>query len=237
MRNMYVLVDWDNLDNLQTRQGPRYIADRIWETLKRISPTETRLVTELRLRFYGGWHDGAGLTRAGQQLLAGVAAEFPFVQREGQARHVIVLAEVAQSLVRLPRHVLHRTYRKRGAPPRLTCDSPAIAGCTANSCPMHVVHKYISTRTCPNLGCTIDLDHFIARAEQKLVDSMMVSDLISMAEPESAVVLVSSDDDLWPGMLVAMDMGAHIIHLCTKYPSTHAVYLGTLKYSYSHGVL
>jgi hypothetical protein len=99
-----VLLDWDNLESLSIRKGPRYVADRLWASLKNTAPTATGQITAIHLRFYGGWNDGTSITRLGQELIAGVAAEFPFIQREPDARNVTVPAEVAQSLLRVPRH-------------------------------------------------------------------------------------------------------------------------------------
>jgi hypothetical protein len=100
---------------------------------------------------------------------------------------------------------------------------------------MNLVQHFVVHRKCPESHCSLTMEQFIARPEQKLVDSMIVSDLISLAVPGGSVAVVSSDDDLWPGMLVAMDIGAHVIQVCTKYASTHVTYLGALTYSYSHG--
>ena len=54
----------------------------------------------------------------------------------------------------------------------------------------------------------------LQRAEQKLVDSMMVVDLLHLAEvtPEPLVV-VSADDDLWPGIRFALLRGTRVIHV------------------------
>src|SRR5208282_577710 len=61
---------------------------------------------------------------------------------------------------------------------------------------------------CPDSSCARTAEQFLKRSEQKLVDTMIVSDLIHLASTgESAIAVVSSDDDLWPGMLMAMSKG------------------------------
>ena len=67
---------------------------------------------------------------------------------------------------------------------------------------------------------------------------MIVSDLIHLASTgESAIAVVSSDDDLWPGMLMAMSKGVQIVQVCTKHASTHNLYVGGLNKQYMHGKL
>jgi hypothetical protein len=67
------------------------------------------------------------------------------------------------------------------------------------------------------------------------VDTMLVADIIHLASSgESCISVVSSDDDLWPGMLTAMDFGSHIVQVCTKHQSTHRLYKATSYGRYSH---
>ncbi len=55
------------------------------------------------------------------------------------------------------------------------------------------------------------------RSEQKLVDSMITVDLIHFAMNKSeSLVLVSGDDDMWPGIRYALLQDASIIHLVPK---------------------
>lgn len=69
---------------------------------------------------------------------------------------------------------------------------------------------------CPTPKCTVELDKVLLRAEQKLVDTMLVTDLIhySMHQKET-IVVVTSDDDVWPGIHSAIVHGANIHHVQT----------------------
>ena len=54
----------------------------------------------------------------------------------------------------------------------------------------------------------------MARAEQKLVDSMLVVDLTHFADTtDQPLVVVSADDDLWPGIRFVLLRGARVIHV------------------------
>jgi uncharacterized LabA/DUF88 family protein len=55
------------------------------------------------------------------------------------------------------------------------------------------------------------------KREQKLVDTMMVADMIHLASiGEPAIVIVSSDDDMWPGMISTLVAGVRVIHVQTS---------------------
>jgi uncharacterized LabA/DUF88 family protein len=52
------------------------------------------------------------------------------------------------------------------------------------------------------------------RFEQKLVDTLIVADLAALAHATHQVIaLASSDDDLWPGILLALELGSTVLHL------------------------
>ena len=54
----------------------------------------------------------------------------------------------------------------------------------------------------------------LAREEQKLVDTMLVVDLAHLArQGGSVLVVVSTDDDVWPGIRFALLLGAVLIHV------------------------
>lgn len=78
----------------------------------------------------------------------------------------------------------------------------------------------------------------MTRVEQKLVDTMLVADLIHLAiNGEMTIAVVSSDDDFWPGILSAMTLGAHVVHIGTKYAPSHRMYLSSLGNNYSKAKL
>ena len=57
----------------------------------------------------------------------------------------------------------------------------------------------------------------LAREEQKLVDSMLVVDLVHFAETtDEPLVVVSADDDLWPGIRFVLLRGARVIHVIPR---------------------
>jgi len=239
---MVALIDWDNLEDHDRRQGPRYVADKLWTTLGVLAPRLVQGVQDFNVRLYGGWYGWNGarnITPMATQLTSAVQNDFPFILRDPSNTQTIKISgELAHSLLRLPRQLLPHTFRQRQGSPRLSCDDPARFGCAVPNCPMVVVHQFFDLRKCPETSCVRTIDQLLTRAEQKLVDTMLVADLIHLASSgETSMVVVSSDDDLWPGMLMAMSQGVHVGHVCTKHFSNHRLYGGSFRNQYIQGKL
>jgi hypothetical protein len=239
---MYGLVDWDNIDEIERRQGARYIADRLWAGLKTLVPHLVNGVPRLDLRLYGGWYGWNGprnRTPVAGQLIADIQNDFPFILRDtATSSSVTISSELAESLLCFPKHVLPHTFRQGQGPPRMSCSDPTRLGCTTPTCPMTVVRQFLLLGKCPEPTCTRTVEQFLTRSEQKLVDTMLVADLIHLASSgEKVIAVVSSDDDLWPGMLMAMSAGLQVVHVCTKHHSNPALYRGPVRAQYTQGRL
>jgi len=57
----------------------------------------------------------------------------------------------------------------------------------------------------------------LVRDEQKLVDTMMVADLIYYARDQNQVLaVVTSDDDIWAGIKSVLLSGSSLFHIHTR---------------------
>ena len=84
-------------------------------------------------------------------------------------------------------------------------------------CPVASLDPFIRGDACPVDGCAVTPGTVLVRAEQKLVDSMMVVDLAYLAQTTGdPLVLVSADDDLWPGIRFALLHGARLTHVVPR---------------------
>lgn len=212
---MTLLVDYDNLHLLMRRRGARHAITSLVEALGLWQPAWGRRVT---CRLYGGWLHGSSLSRDAQRLIPDVQREFPRsirVRSTGGAHAVICEVQLARSLACDPAVVLTHTYRPRSLPRRLQCDSAPFSGCVAPSqCPIAPLEPFISNTKCPVTNCSVEPETVLARAEQKLVDSMLIVDLVHFADTmPRPLVVVSADEDLWPGIRFALLRGAQIIHV------------------------
>jgi hypothetical protein len=186
---VHVLVDYDNISQIITRKGPRFVADRIQHQLISAAPAAFQGNIRLDIRFYGGWYMTAAHSPRAIQLMAEIQQQFPaIVQDHLQNRRITLNASLAESLLALPHQTLPHTYRKRSGIPKLLCNSPRTMNCAVASCPAGPLNALISSRGCPEAGCTKTIEDFLSRAEQKLVDTMLVSDLIYLANHGSTGV-------------------------------------------------
>jgi hypothetical protein len=222
-----ILVDYDNIPEIERSRGALNVVDRV---INRLDEKGMISWDRLDFKFYGGWYLDKSLTFAAQRLVAELSSKFPHPYKLNGSAHssVIVSAQLAHSLEIHPKRELHSTFRLRATPAKkLRCKTPTEIGCkTPAECPMAAMQALFDTGNCPVSGCTHNLEDFFPRkGEQKLVDSMMVADLIYAAmRKDEAVAVVSSDDDLWPGIISAMVLGAHVLHVETKYAGRHALY-------------
>ena len=215
---MIVLIDYDNLDPLARRRGVRYVMTNLLQAIGR-----QRLAAEQAVvcRLYGGWFDGTALSSRAQEIAADLRREFPgtvTVADEHGAHTVRVRAELALALACDPRVALTHTYRRRSLPPRLRCAAAPFPDCASSSrCPVAGIHPFIRDGACPAEDCDVTPRAVLERAEQKLVDSMIVIDLVHLAEAASELlVVVSADDDLWPGMRFVLLRGTPVVHVVPR---------------------
>ena len=214
---MIILIDYDNLDQLERRRGILHVISRLLDVLG-----SRRRVWERRVdcRLYGGWLDEGASSRSAESLVPDLRRDFPrSVPVTGAGfRSVLVHVELARSLACDPTVVLTHTYRRRSFPRSLRCEAAPFPGCAIPSaCPVAGLDPFIRNGRCPIDDCPAEPRTVLARAEQKLVDSMLVIDLVHFAETtDQPLVVVSADDDLWPGIRFVLLRGARVIHVIPR---------------------
>jgi len=159
---------------------------------------------EISIRLYGGWYDENGLSKDGTTLTQAIGAAFPLslLGAGGKMRHVY--CEIASALVDLKADLFLSTLRHRHGLDWLIRD-PHPAGCVDQAnCTIPVVMKW-SRSGCPTAGCPVTCVDAFRSYQQKLVDTLICCDLLSLAvvDPATAVFLISEDDDFVPALLLA----------------------------------
>jgi hypothetical protein len=213
-RYVIVLVDYDNIPELEKNRGPVHAVTRIVDALG----AQLQGETELRFRLYSGWFQGNTLSRRAQQILPVLRANFPRVMpivAVGIPSSVIARAELALALVLSPGKDLTHTYRERSLPKNVRCSAPPYMGCRIpGSCPIGSLYGLVRDSRCPEPGCTVDLATILTKPEQKLVDTMLTVDIVHLAHTTTeTIVVASSDDDMWPGIMAALLYGAKVVHI------------------------
>lgn len=228
--SMIVLVDYDNVR--LRRRSLRYFVTRLLDS---VGVRWCSGESSIRIRLYGGWFDGYRRSKGAQRLVPEIEEAFPrrmTVSDGVKTARVRVTMELASSLVG-DRSTMTHTYRRRSLPAGITCARPPFSGCGCPSqCAIEGIASFIYEDVCPHPSCDVKPRTVLARNEQKLVDSMMVVDLLRLAQTTSELlVLVSSDDDLWPGIRGALLYEAHVLHVHGRRSPSQYQLLTTKKYS------
>lgn len=237
MPNLTVLVDFDNVEPSLTRAGPINLA----KSLVPLVPSAVLArYDSIQVRLYGGWRSMGTLTKGAQRLIPDIRAGSPtVVGRPGPStgtpiRLTVELAEGPIGMTtQLQETLVHdrdlRRFRARAT--WAECANPG-SGCGMNS------YSALSHATpCSASGCGSRLSHVLVRDEQKMVDTLLVADIAhqALALKATDVVVVSSDTDMWPGVLLAMRAGCNVVHLHTRSGwKTQRHLMATLGPSTSH---
>lgn len=207
------LVDFDNILELERTRGPVHVANRIVDVLGGALSGES----SIRFRLYGGWFDGANLSRRAQAMAPVLHNDFPrkISTPHARAGFVIARAELALALEIAPTTYLTHTYRDRALPHNVRCASLPFSGCTTvASCPLAPMHALLRDERCPEPGCTVQLSALLTRPEQKLVDTMLAVDLLHFSQATAETLcIVSTDDDVWPAIQATLLQGTTVVHV------------------------
>lgn len=215
---MIILIDYDNLDNLVRQRGLRHVITSLLDVLgSSLDSRERKAVC----RLYGGWLEGNASSRNAERLVPEIQSDFPSalpLSRAGGTGTVLVHVELARTLACDPSAVLTHTYRRRSLPSRLRCEAHPFPDCAIPSrCPVAVIEPFIRNADCPVDACSVEPRRLLAREEQKLVDSMLVIDMVHFAQTsQETLVVVSADDDLWPGIRFVLVGGGSIVHIVPR---------------------
>lgn len=175
-------------------------------------------------RLYGGWFDRTTLSGNAQRVASDLRRQFPFrmavpVPGGNRDRTMLVHAHLARSLICDPQVTMTHTYRRRSLPPGLGCATVPFADCAAPTrCPIASISPFMRDNRCPVDACHVAPGSILTRPEQKLVDSMLVVDLVHLAQgTKEPIAVVSADDDLWPGIRYALLRGTRIVHVMPRH--------------------
>ena len=213
-----IFIDYDNLLPSQKTAG---ILDVVTKTLIQMpfGVAATRVKCEVRV--YGGWYEGATMTRLAQDVTVEIQRDFPKITRlpigGGGHRVVSVNAELAVALIEEPGHHLFNTYRRKGKPANVRVEEPTVVGCTDPDCVLPLMEKLLRTGNCPKPGCGVAVGDLVYRDEQKIVDTMLSCDMIYAADNgANHIVLVSGDDDFLPPLRTVLLRGTAAVRFHPK---------------------
>jgi hypothetical protein len=228
---MDVLVDFDNLNPQMKRAGLALLTARIVDAITGI---KKKFPDRCRLRFYGGWYADERLTDQAEELITQIednknALVVPWSIGGNQGKTLAQL-EMAYGLEVEPQRPLFFTLRTRPFGDHIRSNKFRLLRCDQTDCPVRVAVRFFDQKRCLKDRCHTTPGDVFSKSEQKLVDTMLTADLIYLGRRGHKLAVVSSDDDLWPGMQTALLQGAEVIQLHT-HPSMFMpkVYIRGLK--------
>jgi uncharacterized LabA/DUF88 family protein len=215
---MFILIDYSNLPSVDKNEK---IIDSIDEYCNKISPYIHARNDTWTVRLYGGWYNEDTLSIEAQKLTT-IIGENQIIIREDATRdngHLKLHIELAYSLISNPPKNLFFTYREKAVPHGIICTDPQNSNCSNPNCEAKIINKFFVNKykymtDCCNRG----MQDLLRRGEQKLVDSMIVSDAlyIALELEDEEIVFISSDDDIWPAIETIIACKKSIIHLQPK---------------------
>lgn len=218
MPALLVFVDYDNVELNLTKAGPVNLAKALASLIPEAVISRH---DEIIVRLYGGWRTHGTLTKHAQRLIPDIRSASPLVvgaRRAGTTVPLKLSVELADkplnSTVPLSETLVRersiRKFRIRGTPwPE--CSSPT-------SCGLNQLVGVTYATPCKNGACINRLGDLFVRDEQKMVDTLIVADIAyqALSRKASDIAIVSSDTDMWPGVLLAVQAGCNVTHIHTR---------------------
>lgn len=204
MNKAIVIFDYNNVfctnSNL-TRETRESILRSVLLRIAENHPT----IDFIDVRIYGGWYHELTLTQAGSRVMEehGSMELFPLVFEDRLIRGRQTVVDSIYGV----NYVWYNTYRERDGLPRIILKKSNMAAkCNENKpyCPIHIISSFSKTdcRICAVDGCMIQSNQAFVQMGQKMVDAMMVCDIVSLSEDDDthALYILTDDVDLFPAL-------------------------------------
>jgi hypothetical protein len=214
-----------------TQAGPVSCAKIL---LGHVSDDTFSIYDSFLVRLYGGWRANGTSSRSAQRIVPSLQRESPTViparpPLGNQLKRLVV--ELAEGPIGS-----HTTFDETLVPRRglrrFRAEPSCLSQCNdVGACSMRSFYGLTSSTECANPACPCVLGDLLVRDEQKMVDTLLVTDIAQMIVQRSAtkLVLVSSDADMWPGVYLALRSGCEIIQIHTRGGQTQGHLLRTLE--------
>ena len=230
-----VLIDYDNVPANVWAPGPIAAAEAL---CARLPASVVGSEKELTVRLYGGWRSASKATARAQKLIPQLDAEsHRYVSRPGHSaeaakiRLVVQLALSPLGSSSVFDTTLARERSIRSFRPRASSGSPCA---DPSACGLGFLTNLTHQSLCLTSGCASTPQDLLVRDEQKMVDTLMVADMAHAAfvDCDRDIVVITSDTDIWPGVLLAIKGGCAVTQVHPKQSaSTHPALVGMLPHA------
>ena len=205
MGKAIVILDYNNvfcINHNITVEQRRFIMSSL---LRDIVQDHTN-VDYIDVRLYGGWYQDNVLTRIGSQVMAEHLTMdlFPIITDDQRTIHG--RQKVVESIHGID-YIWYNTYREKPGIPRLIINRSSrneLCDNNRNHCPVHILERFArnQNRICSVDGCETNNGDAFLQMGQKMVDAMMVCDLVSFSRSDDvdSLYVLTDDVDLFPAL-------------------------------------
>lgn len=166
-------------------------------------------INRVEIRVYGGWYQQGALTdkaSAAFTLLSGIDCTIPLQNHGRWVRWGLENVISAYGT----NHFWDNTYRQKNGLPRIIINTDVQrerCGIDKIHCPVEIVKKISkgSEKICHVDGCTLKAGDIFQTFGQKMIDTLMACDILTIAEEAEtdAIAVMTDDVDILPALVVS----------------------------------
>ncbi|HAQ20068.1 MAG TPA: hypothetical protein DCR40_12690 [Prolixibacteraceae bacterium] len=211
MKTIAVIIDFDNFFGTDINRINSESLEFAFSEIVNLCEIKFKEFERISIRLYGGWYNEMSLTKQAsslQQLLYNVSV-FPKVQN-GKIIHGTI--EMISELYGVPDFTWGYTYKESNGIKHVRIDFDNVDEICSNNrqtCPKFILYKFTKSKekTCPVEGCNSIHKNIFKGVEQKMVDTLIACDILTIAEDEvtKGMVIISDDQDHFPSLALAIE--------------------------------
>ena len=228
MERGFVLLDFNNVFTGDiTLISSNDIEAKLMVPIRKMLSDHTE-INRIDIRVYGGWYQQGSLTDKASiafTLLSGIDCTIPL---ENSGRWVRWGMETVISAYGT-NHFWDNTYRQKNGLPRIIVKTDAQrerCGIDKVHCPIEIVKKISKGpgKICQVEECALKAEDIFQTFGQKMIDTMMTCDILTIAEePETKAIAVMTDDvDLLPALVVSALKYSRVSYYIATHNNQHA---------------
>lgn len=211
MKTIAIIIDFDNYFGSDLTKISSETLEFTFKEWVKLCENEFSDFNSIQIRLYGGWYKEATFTKLAsqvQQMLSSVSV-FPKV---ANGKIINGKIELATTLHIKPDFVWLHTHKEKAGVNRIRINHECIdTMCAQNkdTCPKYILYKFTDgkKRKCHISDCDNLHKDVFKGAEQKMVDTLIACDIISVSQDENVkgIILISDDQDHLPSLALASE--------------------------------
>lgn len=212
MSKAIIIIDYNNVFTCDSCT-PEEIEITLNDVINRALNNSSQ-IDEFYIRIYGGWYQNEMLTDRGSDVMLKFSQINP-IPNLYENRRIKGNIEFVEQIYGVD-FSWKNTYREKAGPRLIIRKDKHNSHCTNNKekCPVEILAKFTkhNARICNVEGCqTKNMDVF-SQIGQKMVDTMMVCDILTYGEEEDTefIYVLTDDVDLYPSLVLCCCKNPHV---------------------------